>query len=285
MFLTISNITKTYAFHQVLNQASLTLNAGERIGLVGANGVGKSTLLKIVTGEIEADSGSVMLIPGAKIGYLPQAIAGFEGKTLADLVADSMRYLRELEGRMRALEQQMESASDDALDAVMMEYGEASEQFERHGGYEIDHRVDTVLDGLRVGHIPRERQLATLSGGEKARVGLAMLLLKAPDVLLLDEPTNHLDFASLNWLEGYLQGYRGGILIVSHDRQFLNRTVNAIVELDEHTRTTKRYSGNYDAYHQAKVQERRTWEIEYERQQEEIKALRIEIKETARRNS
>ncbi len=285
MFLTISNITKTYAFHQVLNQASLTLNAGERIGLVGANGVGKSTLLKIVTGEIEADSGSVMLTPGAKIGYLPQAIAGFEGKTLADLIADSMSYLRELEAQMRALEQQMESARDNTLDSIMLNYGEVSEQFERHGGYEIDHRVDTVLDGLRVGHIPREREFATLSGGEKARVGLAMLLLKAPDVLLLDEPTNHLDFTSLNWLEGYLQGYHGGILIVSHDRQFLNRTVNAIVELDEHTHTTKRYSGNYDAYHQAKVQERRTWEIEYERQQEEIKALRIEIKETARRNS
>ena len=285
MFLTISNISKSFGFHQVLNQVSLTLNAGERIGLVGANGVGKSTLLKIVVGEFEVDSGAVMVAPGAKVGYLPQAAAGFEGKTLADLIDDSMSYLRDLEARMRALEQQMTAATGDALAAIMAEYGEASEQLERYGGYEIDYRVDAVLDGLRVNHIPRERQFATLSGGEKARVGLALLLLQAPDVLLLDEPTNHLDFASLTWLEDYLQGYRGGILIVSHDRQFLNRTVNAIVEIDEHTRTAKRYTGNYDAYHAAKAQERRKWEADYERQQEEIKALRIEIKETARRNS
>jgi macrolide transport system ATP-binding/permease protein len=285
MFLTVSNITKSYAFHQVLNQVSLTLNAGERIGLVGANGVGKSTLLKIIIGEIEADGGGITLTLGAKVGYLPQAITGFDGKTLGELIADSMRDLRDLEARMRALEQQMETASPDNLDVLMMEYGEASGQFERYGGYEMDHRTDTVLAGLGVAHIPRERQFATLSGGEKARVGLAMLLLQAPDVLLLDEPTNHLDLASLNWLEGYLQAYRGGILIVSHDRQFLNRAVNAIVELDEHSRTARRYSGNYDAYHQAKAQERRQWEIEYERQQEEIKALRLQIKETARRNS
>jgi macrolide transport system ATP-binding/permease protein len=196
-----------------------------------------------------------------------------------------MRHLRDLETRLRALEQQMETANNGTLDALMMEYGNVTEQYERYGGYEIDHRVGVVLDGLQVGHIPRDRPFVTLSGGEKARVGLAMLLLQAPDVLLLDEPTNHLDFASLRWLESYLQAYRGGILIVSHDREFLNRTVNAIVEIDEHTRTAKRYSGNYDAYHTAKLQERRTWEADFERQQEEIKSLRLEMKETARRNS
>ncbi len=285
MFLSLANISKTYAFHQVLNQVSLTLNAGERIGLVGANGVGKSTLLRIVTGDILADSGSVMVTPGAKVGYLPQAIANFEGRTVDELIADSMRHLHDLETRMRALEQQMETANNGTLDALMMEYGDVAEQYERYGGYEIDHRVGAVLGGLRVGHIPRDRQFATLSGGEKARVGLAMLLLQAPDVLLLDEPTNHLDFTSLHWLENYLQAYRGGILIVSHDREFLNRTVSAIVEIDEHTRTAGRYAGNYDSYHTAKVQERRKWEADYVRQQEEIKALRLEVKETARRNS
>jgi macrolide transport system ATP-binding/permease protein len=285
MFLSIANVSKTYGFHQVLNQVSLTLNAGERIGLVGANGVGKSTLLKIVTGDTEADSGSLVITPGAKIGYLPQAIASFEGRTVDDLITDSMRHLRDLETRMRTLEQQMEMAGNGTLDSLMNEYGDVTEQYERYGGYEIDHRVDAVLGGLRVGHIARDRQFTTLSGGEKARVGLAMLLLQAPDVLLLDEPTNHLDFASLRWLEGYLQAYRGGVLIVSHDREFLNRTVSAIVEIDEHTRTAKRYAGNYDAYHTAKVQERHKWEADFERQQEEIKALRLEVKETARRNS
>jgi len=284
-YLSILNISKTFGYHQVLNGVSLMLNAGERIGLVGANGVGKSTLLKIITGELEADGGTVMLTPGAKLGYLPQAIASFEGRTLADLIAESMRHLRDLEARMRDLEQQMEAASPDVLDAIMVEYGETVEQFERYGGYEMDYRVDAVLEGLGVNHIPRERLFATLSGGEKSRVGLALLLLQAPDVLLLDEPTNHLDFASMAWLEVYLRGYRGGILIVSHDRQFLNRTVGAIVEIDEHTRAARRYAGNYDTYHAAKERERRKWEFDYERQQEEIKALRIEIKQTARRNS
>jgi macrolide transport system ATP-binding/permease protein len=283
--LTITNISKTYGLHQVLNQVSFAVNAGQRIGLVGANGVGKSTLLKIVIGEIEADRGAVALASGMKIGYLPQVIASFEGQTLADMIADSMRHLRQLEARMRQLEQQMGAVSGEALEAVMLEYGDVTEQFERYGGYEIDHRVDTVLAGLHVAHIPREQQFATLSGGEKSRVGLAMLLLQPTDVLLLDEPTNHLDFASMNWLEAYLQQFRGAILIVSHDRQFLNRTANVIVELDEHSRTARRYSGNYDAYHAAKLVERRKWETDYEQQQEEIKALRLEMKETARRNS
>src|SRR5690606_19081880 len=129
------------------------------------------------------------------------------------------------------------------------------------------------------------RLFATLSGGEKARVGLALLLLQAPDVLLLDEPTNHLDFASLTWLEDYLRTYRGAVLLVSHDRQFLNRTVNLIVEIDEHTRTARQYSGNYDTYLQAKAQERKKWEIDFERQQEEIRTLYHEIKVEARANT
>ena len=145
------------------------------------------------------------------------------------------------------------------LAAIMDAYGEAADQFERYGGYDIDYRIDIVLGGLGVAHLARDRQFGTLSGGEKARVGLALLLLQSPDVLLLDEPTNHLDFASMNWLEEYLRAYRGAILVVSHDRQFLNRIATAIVEIDEHTRTAKRYSGDYDSYHRAKVQERQKW--------------------------
>ncbi len=284
-FLTINHVTKSYGFHLILSDVSVIVNAGERIGLVGANGVGKSTLLKIVTGEIAPDSGEALLSPDHKLGYLAQIIEGFDDQTLDDLIAASVADLRDVETRMRALERHMTTAVGDGLNAVMAEYGEAADRFERYGGYEIDYRIDLVLTGLGVAAIPRDRQFGTLSGGEKARVGLALLLLQSPDVLLLDEPTNHLDFATMHWLEDYLQGYRGVILVVSHDREFLNRIATAIVELDEHSRTAKRFSGGYDSYHRAKAQERLQWLRDYAQQQEEIKELRIAIKQTARRNS
>lgn len=284
-YLSVEKISKSYGFHRILNGVSLIVNAGQRVGLVGANGVGKSTLLKIITGETEADTGSVIIPPGLEPGYLPQVMPTYAGQTLADLIADSLRKLIELERQMRLLEQRMTALSGDELAAVMAEYGSISEQFERYGGYEMGYQVDTVLNGLGVGHIPRDRLFTTLSGGEKARAALALLLLRAPDVLLLDEPTNHLDFASLTWLEAYLQAYRGAVLMVSHDRQFLNHTVSVIVEIDEHTRQARQYVGNYDAYLQVRAQERRKWEHDFELQQEEIRMLRQEIKVTARSNS
>jgi macrolide transport system ATP-binding/permease protein len=285
MSLVIHQITKSYGLHQILNGVSLALNPGQRVGLVGANGVGKSTLLKIVVGEVEADSGSVQHAPGEEIGYLAQVIHGFEGQTIDQLAAAALGKLRQLEARLRDLEDRMAAASGSKLERIMAEYGEVTAQFEHYGGYELDYRLDQVFDGLGIGHIPRNRLFGSLSGGEKSRVGLALLLLGAYDVLLLDEPTNHLDFASMNWLEGYLRAYRGGLLIVSHDRQFLNRTVTAIVEIDEHQRTAKHYGGDYDAYLVAKAQERRKWREDYARQQEEINALRLQVKETARRNN
>ncbi|MBE2270521.1 MAG: ABC-F family ATP-binding cassette domain-containing protein [Anaerolinea sp.] len=285
MFITVSDIHKSYNSNAVLNGVSLTLNDGERIGLVGANGVGKSTLLKIITGELDADSGTVQLSSGRRVGYLAQTIKFAEGKSVADLIADSLDHVYGLERKMRALEVAMSQLDGEALDQTLADYGDASDQFERYGGYDLDYRLDTVLAGLGVDQLDRARPFATLSGGEKARVGLALLLLGAPDVLLLDEPTNHLDFAMLDWLESYLRRYPGAILIVSHDRQFLNRTVNAIIEIDEHQRVAKRYAGNYDAYLIERTRERRQWQIDFERQQEEIRDLRLQIKETAHRNT
>src|SRR5207237_2267675 len=174
------------------------------------------------------------------------------------------------------------TADGDKLTALMEEYSLVSGRFEDRGGYELDHKIDTILDGLRISYLPRSREMQTLSGGEKARVGLATLLLRSPDLLLLDEPTNHLDFASLEWLEFYLSNYRGAILLVSHDRQFLNRTVNQIFEIDEHSHHLKKYDGNYDSYVLANAAERATWEEDYARQQEEIKELRKRMRETAR---
>lgn len=284
MYLAINDISKSFSYHHVLRGVSFVVNSGERVGLVGANGVGKSTLLKIIMGEYEADGGHITLSDDARIGYLEQHINVDDDQTITTMIAQATDDLHRLEARMRDLEAQMTTTEGDALDAVMVAYGTTLEKFEQYGGYELDARVDQVFAGLRVDHLPRERHFATLSGGEKSRVGLALLLLGSPDVLLLDEPTNHLDFASLMWLEDYLQSYRGAVLIVSHDRHFLNRTVTAIVEIDEHSRKAKRYNGNYDIYAEAKQSERRKWAQDYAAQQEEIKALRHEIKVSARRN-
>jgi len=279
--LSIADVSKSYGVQPVLNQVSFTLNDGDRVGLVGANGVGKSTLLKIIVGEIEADQARIAVPRGMDIGYLPQTINALQGQTVDSLIAGALQMLHDTEQRLRDLELAMSTASSEALAEIMDEYAHATEQFERLGGYDIEHRIVMVLNGLRVGQIDRTRQMNTLSGGEKSRVGLAMLLLRAPTILLLDEPTNHLDVMSLQWLESYLSTYHGAMFIVSHDRQFLNQTVTAIVEIDEYTRQAKRYTGDYDAYLAAKALERRTWLEKYEAQQEELKALRYEVKHGA----
>ncbi len=283
--LLLQHISKSFGLHPILQQVSLSLHPGERIGLVGANGVGKSTLLKIITSEIHPDEGVVRLAPGAALGYLAQVIETTESQTLADLVNQSVGQMRALESQMRTLEARIAISSGDDLQVALEAYGDAQEQFERSGGYDLDARIGEVFAGLGIDYLTPDRAFMTLSGGEKTRVGLALLLIQSPDLLLLDEPTNHLDFASMAWLESYLEGYQGAALIVSHDRQFLNRAVNAIIEIDEHTHSAKRYSGGYDSYARAREGERHKWAQDYIRQQEEIKALREELKVGARRNN
>ncbi|MDX2139046.1 MAG: ABC-F family ATP-binding cassette domain-containing protein [Chloroflexota bacterium] len=285
--LRLDRVAKSYGATPVLTDITTLVNTGEHIGIVGANGVGKSTLLKIIMGEIKPDSGTVVFAPQVQVGYLAQTLKLLDNahNTLADLIDDALTDVRQLEAQMRALEAQMAEVTGDTLAVLLAAYGDVASRYEALGGYEIDARIAEVFAGLGVDHLARSRPLATLSGGEGTRAALALLLLRAPDVLLLDEPTNHLDVHALAWLEGYLADYRGTALIVSHDREFLNKTVNGILEIDEHTRACVRYAGNYDAYHTAKQQARRRWEDDYFRQQEEIKALRHEIKEGGQRNS
>jgi len=273
MLLSVSNLSKAYGDNQVLNGATFTMHAGDKWGLVGANGVGKSTLVKIIVGEVEADAGTVRLGPGAEIGYLPQVLSAAAQQTIAQLLAGAEVRLHTVERRLRELEAQMAHHAAD-LDEALAEYGHLSEEFERLGGYDREHRVAAVLSGLEVAHLPHDRLVATLSGGEKARIGLAALLLQAPGLLLLDEPTNHLDFRALAWLETFLAEYRGALLVVSHDRHFLNAAVSAIIEIDEHSREALFYSGSYDFFAAAKAQARVRWEEEYAAQQEEIHELR-----------
>src|SRR5215204_3411265 len=199
MLLSIEQVSKSYGENQVLNQVTFALSEGQKLGLVGANGVGKSTLLKIVVGEIEPDSGKVTIANGARLGYLPQVLHEADLLSVDELIAASLAELLQLEARLRHLETAMAEGSkaNGDLDALLVEYGQVSEQFERRGGYDLDYRRSTILAGLQIDHINRERAVGTLSGGVKSRVGLAALLLQEPDLLLLDEPTNHLDFRAL----------------------------------------------------------------------------------------
>jgi len=280
--LAVRHIGKSYGAITVLDDISFIVNSNDRIGIVGSNGVGKTTLLNILIGQESHDSGSFSFTPRTEVGYLPQTTPEFFGHAMQDLILESIGKLRQLEERMRELESAMSTTNSEQLSGLMDEYEQASNSFHDRGGYELDYKIDSILAGLRIAYLPRDREMQTLSGGEKARVGLAILLLRSPDLLLLDEPTNHLDFTSLEWLEAYLSNYKGAILLVSHDRQFLNRTVNQIFEIDEHTHHLKKYDGNYDAFVMAKAAERTAWEEDYERQQEEIKELRKRMRETAR---
>ncbi len=282
MLLTVRNLTKTFGAITVLQDISFVINAADRVGIVGPNGVGKSTLLKLLVGHEEIDRGSIRYGPSSEFGYLPQTTPEFYGHTIQDLIKESVGNLRQLEERMHQLEAAMSSANEEQLPELLEKYNSISTRFQDRGGYDLDYKIDMILTGLAIEYLARTQEMQTLSGGEKARVGLATLLLRSPDLLLLDEPTNHLDFTSMAWLESYLSSYNGAMLIVSHDRQFLNRAVNQIFEIDEHTHGLKKYEGNYDNYIQTKAAERARWEEDYERQQEEIKELRKRIKETAR---
>lgn len=259
MQFTLSSVSKTYGANTVLRDVSFVVNAGERTGIVGMNGAGKSTLLRLLAGAETPESGMLSRAPGTAIGYLPQALPFVPGETVGDVLRDATGPLRAIEARMRQLEAEMAGANEDAVPALLDEYGTLSTRFQDAGGYELDHRRDAVLAGMGITYLSADTPLATLSGGERTRLGLARLLLRAPDVLLLDEPTNHLDVATLGWLEDYLSGYAGTLLVVSHDRQFLNRTVTRILEIDEHTRTITVYAGSYDEYAHEKQRAVEQW--------------------------
>ncbi len=281
MLLEVDRITKAYGDSQVLDGVSLHLEMGQKVGLVGANGIGKSTLLRIIVGEESADTGSVFVAEGSEVGYLPQMLHGADSLTVEQLLNRALGGLRDLEARMRDLERAM-ARGDTRIESIVAAYGNIAEQFEARGGYELEHRRTEIFAGLALDHIQPSRAVADLSGGEKSRVGLASILLCAPDLLILDEPTNHLDFWALDWLESYLSRFRGGVLAVSHDRDFLNHTVSAIVEIDEQTRQGRHFAGSYDFYAEQRELQRLQWEQAYLAQQEEIKVLQQYLKGRAR---
>ena len=259
--LQVGNLSKSFGDNLILDRVSFTINPGERVGLIGANGCGKTTLLKIILGELQPDAGSAWLSPAdVRVGYLAQALEVEPGQTVGQVMAAALAGLAEAERRLETLSAAMAAAQGQDLQQLLAEYALALNTFERQGGYGFQARVDAVLDGLDLRDLSHNTPVDILSGGQKTRLGLARLLLSNPDLLLLDEPTNHLDIDALEWLERFLQAFRGAVLIVSHDRTFLDRTVSSILELDQLTHTIICYPGTYTDYAQAKQRE---WEKQW----------------------
>ena len=269
MILSCSNISKSFGDNDILKHVSFHIEEHEKTAVVGINGAGKSTLLKIIIGELAADDGYVTLSKGAAIGYLAQHqdLAGAE--TIYDALLEAKRPVLEMEERLRRLETEMKSASGETLESMLQEYSRLNHEFEMADGYSVQSEITGVLKGLGFAEEEFSKSIDALSGGQKTRVSLGKLLLTKPDVLLLDEPTNHLDMESIAWLETYLRTYPGSVLIVAHDRYFLDRVVTKIVELDGGTATV--FAGNYTAYSQKKAQIREAKLKAYLNQQQEIR--------------
>jgi ATP-binding cassette subfamily F protein 3 len=274
--LQLIDISKSYGGKTILDGISFVVNAGERIGLVGPNGCGKTTLLRIITGEEHPDSGSVAIKHGETISYLLQSPAFASDQTVIETLRSGIPGYIEARRHIEALESAMAAAAD--LDAVLAQYDTATIQFEALGGYSVDHRAETLCAHLGLGDVGGDTPVALLSGGQQTRLGLARLLLSEPSILLLDEPTNHLDLAALEWLESFVAAYRGAVLIVSHDRVFLDRTVSGIVEIDELTHQAGIYTGSYTDYAQAKRRGREKQQAAWTDQQEDIRRAEAAIR-------
>ena len=255
MILNISDITKSFDGKDVLRGVSFHIEDHEKAALVGVNGAGKSTLLKIIMGELAPDSGQAVLARDAKIGYLAQHQALTGTMTIYEQLLNVRKDILETAEAMARSEQQMTVLKGDALEEEMKTYAKLTERFQRADGYAYRSEVTGVLKGLGFSEEDFGKHIGELSGGQKTRVALGRLLLTAPDIILLDEPTNHLDMHSIEWLETYLMNYKGAVLIVSHDRYFLNRVVTKVVEIENGVSRT--YSGNYDAFSEKKEQLRK----------------------------
>ncbi len=269
MILSVSNIKKSFNEIPILKNVSFHIEDYDKAAIVGINGAGKTTLLRIIMGELSADEGVVTVSHDKTIGYLSQNEAVSGENTIYNELLSVKQDIIDLEQRMRSVELQMHSASEDALQRLMDTYAGLTHAFESANGYAYKSEVTGVLKGLGFTEEEFGRSISTLSGGQKTRVALGKLLLLAPSLIILDEPTNHLDMSSITWLETYLLNYRGAVIIVSHDRYFLDKIANKVIEIDN-TKSTV-FTGNYTAY-AAKKEMLRTAEYNaYMKQQQEIK--------------
>ena len=268
MILSCQNVSKAFGTEEILKKASFHVEENEKAAIVGINGAGKSTLLKILVGELPADEGEVTIAKNTSIGYLAQYQDVSEERSIYEEVLSAKADVIGMEAQIRSFEEQMKHCEGAQLDALMERYHAFLQEFEEKGGYFYKSEVSSVLRGLGFEESEFDRKLTELSGGQKTRVSLAKLLVQKPDILLLDEPTNHLDLASITWLEGFLRGYKGAVILVSHDRYFLDRIVTKVVEVFMHQVHT--YAGNYSDYSKKKAEIREAQMKQYLNQQREI---------------
>lgn len=269
MILSCSNICKSFGENDILKQVSFHIEDHEKAAIVGINGAGKSTLLKVLIGKLNADDGVVTWAKGASIGYLAQHQDLEGAETIYDALLEVKKPVIQMEARIRSLELEMKSASGDELETKLSEYSRLNHEFEMADGYSYQSEITGVLKGLGFTEDEFSKPITALSGGQKTRVSLGKLLLTKPDILLLDEPTNHLDMESIAWLETYLRNYSGAVIIIAHDRYFLDRVVTKIIELDMGHCTV--FSGNYSAYSDKKAMLRDAAIRAYLNQQQEIR--------------
>ena len=269
MILSCQNISKSFGTDEILKNVSFHIEANEKAAIVGINGAGKSTLLKIIMQKETPDTGEVILAKDATIGYLAQYQDVSGHRTIYEEVLDAKKNIIEMEERLRGMEAQMNALTGQELEALLDGYHRLSHEFELLGGYTYRSEVTGILKGLGFSESEFDRQMSELSGGQKTRVSLGKLLVTKPDVLLLDEPPNHLDMESIRWLEGFLMNYKGAVVIVSHDRYFLDRVVTKVVEIFQHQGYV--YQGNYTEFAKKKAKIREDLLKQYYNQQREIK--------------
>lgn len=269
MILNATNISKSFGSNEIIKDANFLVNEHEKVAIVGVNGAGKTTLLKILTGEEHADSGNVILAKDAKLGYLRQINNVDSTLSIIDELYTVIEHILNMEKRMLEMQEQMQHLSGEALEALYSSYTALTHSYELMDGYAAKSKVIGILKGLGFDENDFERKINTLSGGQKTRVFLAKLLLEEPDIILLDEPTNHLDLHSIEWLESYLLNYKGAVIIVSHDRYFLDKIVSKVIDIEN--AEVQMYSGNYSDFFAKKQMLLDAKMKEYLNQQQEIK--------------
>ena len=283
MLITLQNINKSFLDKIILKNVNLAVNDKDRIGLLGINGVGKTTLLNIISGNLECDEGTIAPKSDLRIGYLKQNEALNTSNTLKEEIQNSLQLVFDTHKKLEDISKKMSFSSEHEYDELSAEYERLTNIYDAADGYNAEVRINTVLNGMGFGDFDLNTPVSVLSGGEKTRFALAKILVENPNLLILDEPTNHLDFSMLNWLENYLASYKGAVIIVSHDRYFLNAVASDICEIENGELV--KYKGGYSAFLKQKEERIKTLTKEYEKQQKEIEELRDYVRKNLAKSS